>query len=189
MVRDIISRQGDGSIPMDEGRIDRMSGTRQRVDGTERMERKAKREADYKQRGRRRKIREKRWQKRRNRKIACRGKNKATTIAEGKRTVNRDWGERVAIQRRATESKVNTVEGSRMTSGRWTRSKAEGGDQGRRDNEEKGKGVMEEDLEREILSVYDDSNDDVEMFDSDREKGRPGRERQGHGKRKRRCRG
>lgn len=66
-----------------------------------------------------------------------------------------------------------------MASRRWTRSNADGGNQGRGDQEETGKGIMEEDTEKEILSVHDDSEDDVEMFDSDGEKGGPGRERLG----------
>lgn len=35
---------------------------------------------------------------------------------------------------------------------------------------------MEVDTEKEILSIHDDSEDDIEMFDSDREKGEPGSE-------------
>lgn len=66
-----------------------------------------------------------------------------------------------------------------MASRGWMRSNAEGGNQVQGEREEKGKGIMEDAIEKEILSVHDDSEDDVEMFDSDGEKGGPGSERLG----------
>lgn len=128
VVRDIISRRGDGRILMEEGRFVRVSGTRQRHDSTEKMGRKMKREADHKRRRRRGGISEKRWQKRRNRKGACRRTRKigkAMTNTERRRRTIRDLEERAVIQRRKSERKENMVEGSRMTSRRWTRSKTE----------------------------------------------------------------
>ena len=69
------------------------------------------------------------------------------------------------------------AEGSSRNAGRWMRSKAEEGTQGRGDREEKGKGIMERDTEKVFIPVSDDSENESDEFDADKEKGEPVNER------------
>lgn len=73
------------------------------------------------------------------------------------------------------------AEGRSMGAGRWTRSKAEGGIHKREEREEKGKGIAEEETEKEILSIHDDSEDEVDIRDFEPEKEVPGYEDYGRG--------
>lgn len=101
---------------------------------------------------------------------------KEATNRESRSRVTKALEERIVTQRRAIKCKENTTEGIRMASRRWLRSDVEGGNRVRGDREEKGKGIMEEATEKEILTVQDDSEEDVEMFDSDGEEEGLGRE-------------
>lgn len=53
--------------------------------------------------------------------------------------------------------------------------------QNREEHEEKGKGIEEEDTEKEILSIYDDSEDEVNIHNFELEKEAPGYENYGRG--------
>lgn len=177
--RDIITGQADDRIPMEEDGFVRMSEIRHEHDSTEKTRREANREADNKRRKKRVNKIESRWRRRWNKKGSCSQTRKTSnevTNTERRNKVVRALEGRIAVQRGATKRKENTAEEIRMATTRWMRSDEGGGNRGRGDQEKKGKGIMEDATAKEIFTIRDDSEEDVEMFDSDGEEGEPGRE-------------
>jgi len=58
-----------------------------------------------------------------------------------------------------------------MPTRRRTRNDKGEANRGRRGQEKRGKGIVEEEMAEEILTIQDDTEEEIEMFDSDQDRG------------------
>lgn len=65
----------------------------------------------------------------------------------------------------------NVAVKNRMPTRRRTRNDKGEANRGRRGQEKRGKGIVEEEMAEEILTIQDDTEEEIEMFDSDQDRG------------------
>jgi len=94
-------------------------------------------------------------------------------------TVGREGGlrsrvEKVGTRRRRQRSEGRMAAEGSMSAGRWMRSRAGEGNQGRGNQDAKGKGIKEGDTEQFYIPVYDDSGSGSEDVEAENEKEKQG---------------
>lgn len=110
-----------------------------------------------------------RWWRQKGNNIACReAKGRRTKGVKNQRSkIQKRW--RKETERNLRKNKAGKVGRIEMETKRWLRSETKGEYKARGEREDKGKRKMEEYAKKEVLTVEEDLEDNVEMFDSDSE--------------------